>query len=247
MPMDLFDKISSEAQGFVEHTYLHLWGEPTLNRNLPKMIRRIKEFSTVDLATHGLFIDEAMAEAIVPCDTISVSIDGITQEVYERYRVGGKLNDAIRGLKLLIAAAGKKINWTFVVFKDNEHQIPEAQLLANEIGACIGFKPPLFWDRSKMDTQMPTMEEHRRYTLVDGEWVLKADRLKCREFWQTMYVLPNGDAVTCCYDGAAEYVVGNVRDKTLLDVWNGEPYTKMRASHEGGVLNEMCERFCQLP
>lgn len=87
MSMELFNKVVDEAEGFIKHTYLHLWGEPTLNKNLPAMIRRTKEFSTVDLATHGLHIDEPLAEAIAECDTISVSIDGIDQTTYERYRV----------------------------------------------------------------------------------------------------------------------------------------------------------------
>jgi radical SAM protein with 4Fe4S-binding SPASM domain len=246
MSMDLFDKIVSEASAFVKHTYLHLWGEPTLNKHLPEMIRKVRAFSTVDLATHGLFIDEEMAEALSECDTLSVSIDGIDQETYEKYRVGGSLEKAMAGLRLLIKKCGHKVNWTFVVFKDNEHQLPAAQQIADEIGANIGFKPPLFWDRAAMDSSMPTDEKFRRYALVNGEWQLKADRLKCREFWETIYVLPNADVVTCCYDGAAEYVVGNVKDSTLLDVWNGETYNAMRRKHSGGMLNEMCSRRCQL-
>lgn len=246
MGMDLFEKIVDEAKGFVRHTYLHLWGEPTLNRNLPQMIRQVKQFSTVDLATHGLFINEEMADALAECDTLSVSIDGIDQETYEKYRVGGNLDKALAGLRLLIQKCGHKVNWTFVVFRENEHQLPAAQQLADEIGANIGFKPPLFWDKSKMSASMPTDEKYRRYQLVNGEWQLKADRLRCREFWETMYVLPNGDAVTCCYDGAAEYVVGNVMQNSLLDVWNGEPYSAMRAKHQSGMLNEMCVKHCQM-
>lgn len=133
------------------------------------------------------------------------------------------------------------------MFKGNEHQITEAQKLADEIGANIGFKSPCFWDRETMNASMPTDEKYRRHTLINGEWKLKADRLKCREFWETMYVLPSGDVPTCCYDGKAEYVVGNVKDKSLLDVWNGEPYEAMRAKHLGGNLNEMCVKYCNLP
>lgn len=245
MDMDLFTRVVDEAQAFVRHTYLHLWGEPTLNKHLPEMIRRVKQFSTIDLATHALFVDEAMAEVLAECDSLSVSIDGVDQETYERYRVGGKLEDAMRGMKLL--AAKRSINWTFVVFKDNEHQLPEAQRIANALGVNIGLKPPLFWDRSKMDATMPTDEKHRRYVYRDGEWHLKADRFQCREFWETIYVLPNGDVITCCYDGAAKYVVGNVWKESLLDIWNGAKYSAMREKHTGGVLNEMCQQYCQMP
>ncbi len=247
LSMELFNKIADETQAYVKHCYLHLWGEPTLSKNLPAMIKRTREFATVDLATHGLFIDEAMAEAISDADTLSVSIDGIDQETYEKYRVGGNLEDAMNGLKLLVKYCGHKVNWTFVVFKENEHQIQAAQRIADELGVNIGFKPPLFWDKSKMDASMPTKESLRRYVSTGDGWKLKADRLKCREFWETVYVLPSGDVTTCCYDGAAEYVVGNVKETSLLSVWDGAAYNAMRDKHSGGTLNEMCEKYCHLP
>lgn len=247
MQMDLFDKIIDEAKAFIKHTYLHLWGEPTLNKHLPEMICKTKTFSTIDLATHGLGLTEEMAEAICECDTVSVSIDGTDQETYEKYRVGGNLEEAMRGLRLLVSKFKGKVNWTFVVFKENERQIPWAQTLADTIGAHIGFKPPIFWDKSKMNVSMPTQEKYRRYTLVNGEWQLKADRMKCREFWETVYVLPTGDVVTCCYDGAAKYIMGNVKESSLLAVWNGDKYTAMRSSHSSGRLNPMCLEHCQLP
>ncbi len=247
MQMDLFNKVADEAQAFITHCYLSNWGEPTLNKNLPTMIRRVKQFATIDLATHGLGITEEMADALCECDTLSVSIDGTDQETYEKYRVGGQLDEAMRGLKLLVSKFQGTVNWTFVVFKQNEHQIHLAQMLADSIGANIGFKPPVFWNRDAMDATMPSAEKYRRFTLVDGEWTLKADRLKCREFWDTTYVLPNADVVTCCYDGSARYVVGNVKESSLLDVWNGEAYNALRANHSAGILNQLCRDYCNLP
>lgn len=247
MPMDLFYKVCDEVKGFVKHVYLHLWGEPTLHPLLGEMIRRVKEFATVDLATHGLFIDRHNLDYLVQCDTLSVSIDGIDQETYSQYRVGGKLDVAMRGMKALAEKAPGKVNWTFVVFKNNEHQIEHARTIAEELGVNLGPKPPLFWNRDEMNRQMPTDEKYRRYTLKDGEWKLKADPLKCREFWDTTYVLANGDVITCCYDGKAEWVMGNVKESSLLDVWNGEAYTAARANHAAGYLNKMCQEYCQLP
>ena len=247
MPMDLFHKVCDEAQSYVKHVYLHLWGEPTLHPRLPEMIDRVKEFATVDLATHGLFVNEESAQAIAKCDTISVSIDGLDQETYEQYRVGGQLDDAMRGMKLLAKHAPNRVNWTFVVFRNNESQIDEGKRLAESLGVNFGDKPPLFWDRAAMDAQMPTAEKHRRYRMVDGEWKLKADRLACREFWETTYLLANGDIIACCYDGKAEWVMGNVNKQSLLDVWNGPNYSLARANHSSGTLNKMCTEHCQLP
>lgn len=245
MSMELFNRACDQLAPSVKHTYLHLWGEPTLNKDLGKMIRRAKEFSTVDLATHGLFIDESNIDDLIKADSLSVSIDGITQEVYEQYRVGGQLNKAMAGMRMLAKAAPGKVNWTFIVFKQNEHQVEEARKLAEEIGVNFGPKPPVFWDSSTMDQSMPS-EAYRRYSMVNGSWELKADKFKCREFWRTLYLLPDGKVTTCCYDGRAEYPMGNIYQQTLLDIWNGEAYTRMRENHDKGILNEMCSKYCHL-
>ena len=247
MPMDLFYKVCDEASGFVKHTYLHLWGEPTLHKKLPEMIKRVKEFSTIDLATHGLFIDEELAIEIAKCDTISVSIEGVTQEVYEKYRVGGRLDKAMHGLKLLSEAAPGRVSWTYVVFKSNEHQTADAVEVAKSLSVRLGLKPPIFWDKSKMSSEMPSDESLRRYVYRDGSWQLKADRFKCTEFWTTVYVLPSGNVITCCYDGNSEYVMGNVKESSVMSVWNGEPYRIMRRNHLQKVLNPLCQKHCNLP
>lgn len=247
LPMDLFHRVCDEAQGYVRHVYLHLWGEPLIHPKIGEMIRRVKEFATIDLATHGLLVTEENAKDIALCDTISVSIDGTTQETYERYRVGGQLQRAMDGLTMLAETAPGKVGWTFVAFKHNEHEIQAAKELAYILGVKFGDKPPLFWDRSRMDEDMPTDEKHRRYRLVNGEWQLKADRLKCREFWETIYILPSGDVITCCYDGNAEWVMGNVNKTSLIDVWNGPEYQKARSTHLSGKLNSICEKYCNLP
>lgn len=247
MSLDTFQRACEPLSKSVKHSYLHLWGEPTLNKNLGKMIETAREFSTVDLATHGLFVTEENAPMLAKASNISVSIDGITQEIYEKYRVGGKFDQALKGLELLSKAAPGRVTWTYCVFKHNEHQIPEAIEMAKQLGVPIGFKPPLFWDKSTMNQMMPTDTKYHRYILNDGEWQLKADRLKCREFWETIYILPNGNIITCCYDGNAEYVMGNINETPILDIWNGEKYTQMRTNHLAGRLNEMCLKYCHLP
>jgi MoaA/NifB/PqqE/SkfB family radical SAM enzyme len=248
MSMDLFEKICSECSPFVKHTYLHLWGEPTMHPKLGEMIKRVKQFSTIDLATHGMFITEKMAEEIALCDTISVSIDGIGQDVYEKYRVRGDYDKAMRGMKLLAKAAPGRVNWTWVLFSFNEHQIDEARKIASEIGVNVGFKPPYLLDERSQKEMLPKGTEYLRYTFdSEGTPVLKSNRYNCREFWETVYVVPNGDVVTCCYDFNNMIVCGNVMKDTLPDVWNGKVYQNLRTEHLARRLNKVCETLCKLP
>jgi hypothetical protein len=62
-------------------------------------------------------------------DRLIISIDGLTQETYESYRIHGKLEKVIAGSKALVQAkkeaqsATPHLIFQFLVVKANEHQI----------------------------------------------------------------------------------------------------------------------------
>ena len=73
-----------------------------------------------------------------------VSVDGATQEVYEKYRVGGDIEKVFNNMKRLMEAKKRhnsKLNvvWNFLVMKQNEHQMDMARERAKEIGVDITF------------------------------------------------------------------------------------------------------------
>ena len=38
-----------------------------------------------------------------------------------------------------------------------------------------------------------------------------------------------------------------IKEKTVLEIWNDEPYRAMRRKHLAGTLNQLCESQCGLP
>ncbi len=55
-----------------------------------------------------------------------------------------------------------------------------------------------------------------------------------------MLALVNGDVTVCCADFNGLLVVGSVLDQSLEEIWQGEPYRKIRRLMKEG-------RFDQLP
>jgi hypothetical protein len=64
------------------------------------------------------------------------SIDGATQDSYEKYRRGGNLELIIKNLELILKikkelkSTTPHIVWRFLVFKHNEHEIELAKHIA---------------------------------------------------------------------------------------------------------------------
>ena len=77
-------------------------------------------------------------------DRLIISIDGTTQETYQAYRVGGKLDKVIEGAKNIVRwkkelrSASPFVVFQFLVVKPNEHQVEEVYRLAEEIGVDHG-------------------------------------------------------------------------------------------------------------
>jgi radical SAM protein with 4Fe4S-binding SPASM domain len=58
-------------------------------------------------------------------------------------------------------------------------------------------------------------------------------------------IMPNGDVVPC--RDYSDYVVGNINDKSILEIYNGEGYRKFRGllKNHGGLI-PICARCCGL-
>jgi MoaA/NifB/PqqE/SkfB family radical SAM enzyme len=80
-------------------------GEPLLCDHLPSMIsyarqNKIKAFVSTNLN----ILDNKKAEGLIESklDYLLVSLDGASQEIYEKYRVGGDFNKVIANIRMLI-------------------------------------------------------------------------------------------------------------------------------------------------
>src|SRR5256712_9901354 len=75
----------------LERVVLHGLGEPLLNKDLPRMIRYLKERGTYALFnSNGILLNEKRGQALIDSglDEYRLSMDGSTRELYERLRGG---------------------------------------------------------------------------------------------------------------------------------------------------------------
>jgi hypothetical protein len=118
-------------------------GDPLVNRHVWKMIafiRRLFPESFISVTTHACYdFRPEMAEAGL--SELVCSIDGVDQESYVKYRVGGDFDRAYRFMKDFTAAAragGRRLQttWQYIVFEhnDTDEQLLRAQELAREAG-----------------------------------------------------------------------------------------------------------------
>ena len=104
MSMDLWERVLAEIKGTAFVVQFYFQGEPLLNKDLPQMIKEAHEaglYTIVSTNAQAMTPDLAKALVAAGLDRIIISMDGLTQETYEAYRVGGSLDQCKAALRWL--------------------------------------------------------------------------------------------------------------------------------------------------
>ena len=148
LDFDLFARIIDETGPSLDRIDFFNYGETFLHKRAIEMCEYIMaRFPQVFLytSTNGLAFNEAQARRLVRSgiDEVTFSIDGATDESYTRYRQRGKLEVALRNLRIMAdekRASGRDLpflNWRYILFKwnDSDEEMNLARRLAVEVGA----------------------------------------------------------------------------------------------------------------
>ena len=215
-------------------------GEPYLNPKFLDMVKFAhdnKIYTATSTNAHYLKPDIAKKTIESGLDRLIISIDGTSQETYQSYRVGGKLEKVIEGAKNIIAAK-KDMNSTkpfvifqFLVVKPNEHQIDDVLKLGKDIGVDeVRLKTAQVYNYENGNELIPSIDKYSRYyQKKDGTWGVKNKMINsCWRMWQGCVITWNGGVVPCCFDKDATHQLGQLADQDFKSIWKGEKYKGFR-------------------
>jgi MoaA/NifB/PqqE/SkfB family radical SAM enzyme len=231
LELETFKLLIDEIGDVLNFAQFFEWGEPFLNPAIFDMIKYAKTRDIVVLSsTNGLcFPDEKSAGKLVASglDCIVFAIDGTTQEVYEKYRAGGRLQDALDGLARVIEAKkadggnGPIIHLRMVVNAFNEHQVEDFKALGRKMGV----------DLISVKTMDPGMcEVAKDLSFLPGNKRFRRDIQKlglsdetCKKPWCTPTLYSDGSIVLCGMDALGKEALGKISpDVTFKKLWHSQ-------------------------
>jgi len=68
----------------------------------------------------------------------------------------------------------------------------------------------------------------------------------CQFPWSSMTIKSNGEATECVEDFNNEIILGNAKNESLYDIWNGEKYHKFREDHFNLTPGIKCTEQCDM-
>ena len=237
MDLDLFKRVIEELRPYLYNTNLYFQGEPMLHPLFFAFLANTENIHTT-VSTNGHFLSEENSEKIVRSglNKLIISLDGIDQETYSSYRINGDFKTVIDGIKNVTGVRKRfnsslKIEIQCLVNKLNESQIPRIRDLANMVKAEFRMKSMQITEKKNIGYWLPLNRKAGRYKLKNGEYVIKnslPDR--CARLWFNPVITWDGKVIPCCFDKNAEYILGDLKQDTFRDIWDGPKYRIFRKS-----------------
>jgi radical SAM protein with 4Fe4S-binding SPASM domain len=248
MDIELFKKVMKELHPYLYNINLYFQGEPMLHPLFFSFITSCLKNNSI-VSTNGHFLSKENSEQVVRSglNKLIISLDGMDQETYSTYRVNGRMDRVIEGLKNVTQAKSKlnsslKIEIQFLVNRFNEHQIPAVKQLAKSLHISLNLKSMQIIKKENIATWMPSDRKYRRYKTREGEYLIKntlPDR--CARLWFNPVITWDGKVLPCCFDKDAEFVMGDLNQDSFEEIWNGPKYRIFRKSVlSGRHMIEMC-------
>jgi len=235
MEPSLFERTMAEIRSYLYYVSLYFQGEPMMHPDFFSFTRSRGDVRII-VSTNGHFLDGVDADKIARSGIhkLIVSLDGMTRDTYELYRLNGdfeKVVSGIRNVSSSIKSSGSrmKLEIQFLVNRFNEHQTGEAKKFADEVNASLRLKSMQVISVKDIYSWMPSMEKFRRYTGSGEEATVKGtlpDR--CLRLYLNPVVTWDGKVIPCCFDKDADHIMGDLTKDSFRAIWHGEKYRAFR-------------------
>lgn len=238
--LELYQDIIDQLHKDLFYLILYFQGEPYLHPLFFRMTEyaRQKRIYTAT-STNAHFLTDILARRTVESglDKIIISLDGLDQETYEKYRVGGNLDKVIEGTKNLVRWKRELKSKTpfiilqFIVFRTNEHQVGQVRKLASELGVDkLELKTAQVYNYEEGNPLIPLNEKLSRYKKGSKGKYLIDNPLKnhCLRMWRGCVITWDGLVVPCCFDKDADHRLGDLKKNTFREIWRGKDYENFR-------------------
>lgn len=222
MKWDLFVEAIEQIKEFpneVKQISLSNHGEPLCNRKLPDMVRYIKDRginSRVSIHTNASLLDDKYIKDLADCDIdrVVISLQGMTSDSYKRVcSYDLDYNQFYSNIKMLFEVKKKTqiyIKVVDVALKDGEDELFISKFKEISDRVYIEKTVPIW---KNVNNNVKESETDNKY----GETFAK--QKCCPLTFHTIVISPNGDVYPCT-QLLVEKKLGNIKEKTLLNLWN---------------------------
>ena len=239
MDFDLYRKIIDDLHGFdkpLKVLRLYKEGEPLLNKKLPEMIRYAKESGYVEYIDTTSNGDPLTPEYTIKLmeaglDKINISVDGVSDEQFLEFTdTKVDFKKYVEKIRFLYENRG---NCEIVVKTPGDMLSDDDKQRFYDVFGNIcdrifieNFAP--CWPEFDVEERLGIEIQKGIYDNPIG------DVDTCPYIFYALSINSDGTVSLCFLDWARKLVVGDVRNQSIVDIWNGEPLYQHQLAHLSG-------------
>jgi len=224
MDFSLFKKIIDEAARFAFDVNLHHRGESLLHPDFFKMVEYAHAAGFVTrFHTNGTLLDEDKARSLITAglDQFAFSFDGFDAETYERIRVNADFEETVGHIRRFLE-----------IKKELRVRKPVTVI---ELINQPGLRESAERSRTAFVERFAGLPLDKIFVKEPHNWAGETGAVRerktyapCTFLWQALIIFWDGEVLPCTQDFFGYYPLGNVRDSTLAEIWNGGRMVALR-------------------
>ena len=250
MNKEEFTYILEQVKPFTDHIYFHLMGEPLLHENIEYFLKESKEKGLhVNLTTNGTLLNKVGDKII---NSNAVRQVNISLHSFEANKKTVELEEYLNNVTDFIIKARENSNIICAIrlWNMDSEDLRGENNLNKEILKIIEENLGLEFSLSEK------LQESNKIKLKDKAYLNMAEKFQwpdikidtlgenvfCHGLRNQIGILADGTVVPCCLDSDGNLELGNVFEKTLEDILNGERATNI---YNGFSRRVAVESLCQ--
>ena len=230
MDFELYKKIIDDCgKAGVKIVQPFNFGEPLMHNRLGEFIRYANEHtkSRIQISTNAALLTYEKAVELLDSglDRINIDIDGFTKDTFEKVRKNLDSDRVVENTERFIELKkrlNKRIFITVSIINMDETS-----------GEIVEFKR--YWkprvDRVldvKYNTWTGSVPPFSPPLNKGGAGGVKRFNCPCKMLWDQMVILQDGKVALCCLDYDGKVIVGDMKNESILNIWNGKILNTLR-------------------
>lgn len=234
MDFELFCKIIDDLCKFPQRLRklkIGGFGEPLLNKSLPKMIsyaKHKKVANYIELYTNGVALNNSLNMQLIEAglDWINISVNGIDNDDF--YKTCGRKIDMDEYIEKIEHLYLNKNNCKlYIKLGDVGYTEQQKNLFLNKFEKVCD---EIFIEKIVDNVWTDANLECTNSTI--GVFGQNLDyKHVCPHIFTTFLVLHTGKAVACCADWKGEYIIGDFDYESAVDFWKGDKIRNLQIIH----------------
>jgi radical SAM protein with 4Fe4S-binding SPASM domain len=231
------------------------WGEPTLNKDIVFFIKYASKNNILNhLTTNGLLMDKNLSKDLLDAglNKIKFSFQGLNEISYNSMRKSNQNNNLYnkitKNIEDFISIRNEnkynchiQIGVSILKNENNKEQIDKFyNYWIEKVDSIWGLGDPQKYNDEPVFTSFNRIKDKKPQLYKEGRANIKS---VCFEPYNKLSIGSEGDIKACCSDFNGYLTLGNIKNNTISDIWDGEKLKKLISDIESGDPSRV-PKFC---